>query len=69
MSKVCSSICCPNDSLPAVRSNYSPKGSHIVLNDLPIYEIGDSSNVIIVAYDIYGFENGSRIKEICDQLS
>jgi len=66
MSKTCDSICCPNDSLPAVSSYYRPQGSHQHLNDLPIYEVGDSSNVIIVAYDIYGFENGSRIKEICD---
>jgi len=25
--------------------------------------------VLLVAYDIYGFENGSRIKEVCDFLA
>ena len=25
--------------------------------------------MLLIAYDIYGFDNGSRIKEICDYLS
>ncbi len=34
-----------------------------------IYVVGSSENVLLVAYDIYGFENGSRIKELCDFLA
>jgi len=34
-----------------------------------IYVVGSSENVLLVAYDIYGFENGSWIKELCDFLA
>ena len=31
-----------------------------------IYVVGSSEKVLLVAYDIYGFDNGSRIKVLCD---
>jgi hypothetical protein len=50
-------LCCPKDSCGAIKSDYKSKGTQKNLeNDLPVYEIGNSENVVIVLYDIYGFE-------------
>ena len=61
--------CCPKGSDPAVSTEYVPKGKIESVNDLKFYTIGNSENVILVCYDIFGLEEGSRIKQVSDQIS
>ena len=59
----------PTNSLGAMTTVYTPKGTVSTINDLPIYTVGTSTkNAIIYIYDIYGF-NGGRTREICDRLA
>ncbi|KAF2100430.1 alpha/beta-hydrolase [Rhizodiscina lignyota] len=48
--------CCPSE-LPAVSSDYSPKGDYATYADLNTYVIGpsDAKKAIIIVYDIFGF--------------
>jgi hypothetical protein len=57
-----SKLCCPSDSLPSVNTSYVPRGEFKVHNGQKYYVVGDSPKVILVAYDIFGFEEGSRVK-------
>ena len=60
--------CCPIGSEPALITDYKPLGTEIEIDGLPVYTNGAGENVIIVFYDIYGY-NGGRTKLICDQLA
>eukprot|EP00127_Corallochytrium_limacisporum_P005899 Clim_evm44s214 gene=Clim_evmTU44s214 len=62
------SKCCPPGSEPALAATHKPRGTESTIGDLPIYEIGEGKNAVIVVYDIYGFEAG-RVRFICDQLA
>ena len=36
---------------------------------MEVYEIGEGSKVIVVAYDIFGVVAGGRVKNYCDSLA
>eukprot|EP00009_Paramoeba_aestuarina_P008614 CAMPEP_0201520794 /NCGR_PEP_ID=MMETSP0161_2-20130828/12590_1 /ASSEMBLY_ACC=CAM_ASM_000251 /TAXON_ID=180227 /ORGANISM="Neoparamoeba aestuarina, Strain SoJaBio B1-5/56/2" /LENGTH=245 /DNA_ID=CAMNT_0047919279 /DNA_START=84 /DNA_END=821 /DNA_ORIENTATION=+ len=62
--------CCPAGSLPALKTEYECVGKVVNKGGLDIYEVGgDSTQAIVVIYDIFGFEGISRIRAICDQLA
>ncbi|XP_065647940.1 uncharacterized protein LOC100210352 [Hydra vulgaris] len=63
-----SSLCCPIGSEKALSINYESIGRVLNLDGLDIYEVGCGDKVIIVYYDIFGF-NGGRIRLICDQIA
>ena len=62
------SSCCPEGSLPALQTNYSPRGEEIKVNDLDVYIVGSGTKAVVAAYDIYGFRAG-RTRAVCDQLA
>ena len=61
-------LCCPIGSEPALMTDYKPLGTEFEIDGLPVYTNGSGENVIIVFYDIFGY-NGGRVKLICDQLA
>lgn len=63
------SHCCPTD-VPAVRSDYEPKGSEVTLPEGgPLaYTAGSgNSRALIVVYDIFGISG--QAKQVCDKLA
>lgn len=59
----------PKGAWPALSTNnYKEKGKVFMLGDLPIYEVGKGSKVIIYSYDIHGFNSG-RTRELCDHYA
>ena len=66
--------CCPNNSTPALSSQYQPSGKEIDLQGLKCYTNNElaasteSKKSVIVFYDIFGYDGG-RTKQICDQIA
>jgi len=64
--------CCPTNSWPALKVDYTPVGKVEVIdgNDLKAYVVGphDAKKAVIVVVDIFGFDGG-RTRAVCDQLA
>jgi dienelactone hydrolase len=67
--------CCPAGSLPggapSLNAGYDKAGTGTVgaIGDLPIYTVGSGDTAVIVVYDIYGDNESTRIRNICDELA
>jgi uncharacterized protein (DUF983 family) len=55
-----SNCCCPNDSHGKLINEHKDLGRVILSHDMNIYIAGDGTNqnVIVVIYDIFGFNSG-----------
>lgn len=65
------SSCCSSSSLPFLpKDDYKDQGSVVLLDDLPVYIVGDNSTTkaIVWNYDIFGFDAG-RTRQLCDLLA
>lgn len=67
MSQNCQTKCCPHGAHKKHLAEEKPKGVVQQYEDLSIYcaNKNKSENVIIVMYDIFGFDSG-RNKIVCD---
>lgn len=61
---------CSNWEAPSLTANYTPLGEVTFMAGMDTYETGNmnSSKVLIAVFDIYGFDSGSNIRQICDRL-
>lgn len=61
--------CCPSGAWGELKNpDYVPKGTTEKIGDLDIYQVGNSSKVIIWNYDIFG-PDGGRTKQMADFLA
>mmetsp|Transcript_16097 Transcript_16097/g.47246 ORF Transcript_16097/g.47246 Transcript_16097/m.47246 type:complete len:247 (-) Transcript_16097:481-1221(-) len=64
--------CCPPGSWPCLSGpeDYTPRGADDMLEDLPIYVVGEpGEKAIVVMPDIYGTGQTGRLKGLCDTLA
>mmetsp|Transcript_3509 Transcript_3509/g.6137 ORF Transcript_3509/g.6137 Transcript_3509/m.6137 type:complete len:252 (-) Transcript_3509:75-830(-) len=60
---------CKNAGAPKP-STYSPKGKFLKLGDLSVYQIGSGKKVVILIYDIFGWNDVNKnVFEFADDLS
>lgn len=59
-----------NAAGPPKKASYKPKGKFLELGDLPIYQIGSGKKVIILLYDIFGWnEVNKNVFAMADDLA
>jgi len=68
--ELCSAAECSNWEQPVLTANYTPQGQVVFAAGMDTYETGDrnSTKVLIAVYDIYVFNPGPNIMQICDRL-
>jgi dienelactone hydrolase len=61
--------CCPKNSLPQFKTDYSPKGTYEIFADIKYYITGDlnSTKAIVLITDLFGPDSG-RPKNVADYL-
>lgn len=61
---------CSNLEIPILTAEYTPKGTTTFAAGMDTYETGvaNSTKILIAVYDIFGFDSGSNIRQICDHL-
>merc|ERR1711939_174794 len=56
-------------AIAALHSNIQTKEDVVDVKGLPMYIVGQGPVSIIVAYDIFGFKENPRTREVCDEIA